>query len=334
MPSPETPEGKRRFKNLLDAAGITPQLVDVPSRLATVDEIARLHDRDYIARIKELSDTTGGDAGEETPFGRGGYEIALLAAGGAMNAVAAVLEGTIDNAYALVRPPGHHAEYDLGRGYCIFANTALAARHAQLDHGLKRVAIVDWDVHHGNGTEHAFYNDPSVLAISLHQDNNYPIGSGLVGDIGDGHGIGATLNIPLPAGGGRQPYELAFIDVVIPALERFQPELILIASGLDANRFDINARMDLTAEDYRVFTQLLMDAADRLCGGRLVIIHEGGYSDMYTPYCGLRVVETLSGLDGGVPDGTLGGESSTKLWDHERAAVAAAAANVPKVPTP
>ncbi|MBJ7249784.1 MAG: class II histone deacetylase, partial [Thermoleophilia bacterium] len=274
MPSPETPEGKRRFKNLLDAAGITPQLVDVPSRLATVDEIARLHDRDYIARIKELSDTTGGDAGEETPFGRGGYEIALLAAGGAMNAVAAVLEGTVDNAYALVRPPGHHAEYDLGRGYCIFANTALAARHAQLDHGLKRVAIVDWDVHHGNGTEHAFYNDPSVLAISLHQDNNYPIGSGLVGDIGDGHGIGATLNIPLPAGGGRQPYELAFIDVVIPALERFQPELLLIASGLDANRYDINARMDLTAEDYRVFTQLLMDAADRLCGGRLVIIHE------------------------------------------------------------
>jgi acetoin utilization deacetylase AcuC-like enzyme len=334
MPSPETPEGKRRFKNLLDAAGITPQLVDVPSRLATVDEIARLHDRDYIARIKDLSDTTGGNAGEETPFGRGGYEIALLAAGGAMNAVAAVLEGTVDNAYALVRPPGHHAEYDLGRGYCIFANTALAARHAQLDHGLKRVAIVDWDVHHGNGTEHAFYNDPSVLTISLHQDNNYPPDSGLVGDIGDGHGIGANLNIPLPAGGGRQPYELAFIDVVIPALERFQPELILIASGLDANRYDINARMDLTAEDYRVFTQLLMDAADRLCGGRLVIIHEGGYSDMYTPYCGLRVVETLSGLDGGVPDGTLGGESSMKLWDHERAAVAAAAANVPKVPTP
>jgi acetoin utilization deacetylase AcuC-like enzyme len=173
-----------------------------------------------------------------------------------------------------------------------------------------------------------------VLTISLHQDNNYPPDSGLVGDIGDGHGIGANLNIPLPAGGGRQPYELAFIDVVIPALERFQPELILVASGLDANRYDINARMDLTAEDYRVFTQLLMDAADRLCGGRLVIIHEGGYSDMYTPYCGLRVVETLSGLDAGVPDGTLGGESSTKLWDHERAAVAAAAANVPKVPTP
>ncbi|MFM7246694.1 MAG: class II histone deacetylase, partial [Actinomycetota bacterium] len=128
LPSPETPEGKRRFKNLLDAAGITPQLVTVPPRLATREEIERLHDPAYIDRIKALSDTTGGDAGEETPFGPGGYEIALLAAGGAMNAVRAVVEGDCDNAYALVRPPGHHAERDLGRGYCIFGNTALAAR--------------------------------------------------------------------------------------------------------------------------------------------------------------------------------------------------------------
>ncbi len=334
MPSPETPEGKRRFKNLLDAAGITPQLVPIPSRMATVDEIARLHTRDYIERIKQMSDAGGGDAGEETPFGPGGYEIALLAAGGAMNAVSAVLTGEVDNAYALVRPPGHHAEKDLGRGYCLFGNTALAARHAQLDHGVTRVAIVDWDVHHGNGTEHLFYDDPSVLTISLHQDNNYPPDSGLVTDIGEGAGLGACLNIPLPAGGGSGPYTLAFNDVVLPALERFRPDLILVASGLDANMFDINARMNLKAEDFRTYTQMLMDAADRLCGGRLVLIHEGGYSDMYTPYCGLRIVETLSGLQSGVPDGTLTYGDTSVLHDHERAAIAAAAANVERVPTP
>lgn len=334
MPSPETPEGKRRFKNLLDAAGITPQLVHIPSRMATREEIERLHDPAYIDRIKALSDTTGGDAGEETPFGPGGYEIALLAAGGAMNAVKAVVEGDCRNAYALVRPPGHHAERDLGRGYCIFGNTALAARHAQMDLGLSRVAVVDWDVHHGNGTEHLFYDDPSVLAISLHQDNNYPANSGLVGDIGTGAGEGATLNIPIPAGAGRAPYELAMTDVVIPALDRFQPDLILIASGLDANMYDINARQNLVAEDYRDFTTMLMDAADRHCDGRLVAIHEGGYSDMYTPYCGLRIVEALSGLTSGVPEGILTYGSNTLLHDHERAAVAAAAANVDKVPTP
>jgi len=334
MPSPETAEGKRRFKNLLDAADITPQLVPVPSRMATRAEIERLHDPAYIDRIQALSDTTGGDAGEETPFGPGGYEIALLAAGGAMNAVAAVLTGDCDNAYALVRPPGHHAERDLGRGYCIFGNTALAARHAQLDHGLTRVAIVDWDVHHGNGTEHLFYDDPSVLTISLHQDECYPPNSGLVSDTGTGAGAGACLNVPLPAGGGRSPYELALRDVVLPALERFQPELILVASGLDANMYDINARMNLVAEDYRDFTRLLMDAAARLCQGRLVMIHEGGYSDMYTPYCGLRIVEELSGIRSTVPEGVLTYGSHALLHDHERAAVAAAAANVERVPTP
>ena len=334
MPSPETPEGKRRFKNLLDAAGITPQLVTIPPRMATRAEIERLHDPAYIDRIQQLSDTTGGDAGEETPFGPGGYEIALLAAGGAMNAVRAVVEGDCDNAYALVRPPGHHAEHDLGRGYCIFGNTALAARHAQLDLGLARVAVVDWDVHHGNGTEHLFYEDPSVLTISLHQDNNYPPDSGLVEDTGAGAGVGATLNVPLPAGAGRRPYELAMTEVVVPALERFQPDLILVASGLDANMYDINARQSLVAEDYRDFTRILMDAADRLCGGRLVMIHEGGYSDMYTPYCGLRIVEELSGIRSSVPDGVLTYGPNLHLHDHERAAVERAAANVAGVPTP
>jgi len=322
------------LKNLLDVAGVTPQLTMIPSRSATVDEIARIHDRSYIDRIAELSAGTGGDAGEETPFGRGGYEIALLSAGGAMNAVKAVIAGDVDNAYALTRPPGHHAERDLGRGYCIFANTALAALHAQRDHGLERVVIVDWDVHHGNGTEHAFYDDPSVLTISLHQDRCYPPESGGVEDNGSGAGAGANINIPLPPGGGRGPYELAFGDVVIPAIDRFQPDLILVASGLDANRYDINARMNLCSEDYAVLTRMLMDAADRHCGGRLAMIHEGGYSDHYTPYCGLRIVQTLAGIENTVNDGVVGGGPALALHDHERAMIAAATSLVENVPTP
>jgi acetoin utilization deacetylase AcuC-like enzyme len=333
MPSPETPEGKRRFKNLLDAAGITPQLTMIPSRSATVDEIARVHDREYIDRIKAMSDASGGDAGEETPFGKGGYDIALLSAGGAMNAVKAVIEGQVQNAYALTRPPGHHAARARGRGYCIFGNTALAARHAQLDHGLERVVVVDWDVHHGNGTEHAFYDDPSVLTISLHQDRCYPPESGGHEDNGTGAGAGTNINIPLPPGGGIGPYGLAFDDVVIPAIDRFQPDIILVASGLDANRYDINARMNLCAKDYADLTRRLMDAADRHCGGRLVMIHEGGYSDQYTPYCGLRIVETLSGLTSPVDDAMVGGGPWTDLHDHERAMVAKAAALVERVPT-
>jgi len=334
IPSPETQEGKRRFRNLLDAAGVLPELVPIPSRAASVEEIERVHDRAYIDRIKALSDDTGGDAGEETPFGKGGYDIALLAAGGAMNAVKAVVTGEVDNAYALVRPPGHHAERAFGRGYCIFANTALAAIHAQRDLGLGRVAILDWDVHHGNGTEDAFYEDPSVLTISLHQHECYPPGRGHHDANGAGAGAGANLNVPLWAGGGRGPYELALTDVVLPALERFQPDLILVASGLDANRYDINARMNLCSEDYAVFTRMLMDAADRLCGGRLVLIHEGGYSDHYTPYCGLRIVQTLAGLENRVNDAVVGGGPALELHDHERAMVAEAAALVERVPAP
>src|SRR5438093_10080017 len=186
----ESAEGKRRIKNLVEVSGLFDHLVPLKPRAATEEEILRLHTPEYVARIKRESDALGGDAGDLTPFGHGSYEIALLAAGGCMTAVEAVLDGKVDNAYALVRPPGHHAERDMGRGFCIFANTALAAAHARQALGLERVAIVDWDVHHGNGTEHAFYEDPSVLTISVHQDNNFPPQSGALTDRGKGAGEG------------------------------------------------------------------------------------------------------------------------------------------------
>jgi acetoin utilization deacetylase AcuC-like enzyme len=252
-----------------------------------------------------------------------------------MNAVDALLDGEIDNGYVLARPPGHHAERDSGRGYCIFGNTSLAALHARTKRGVARVAIVDIDVHHGNGTEDAFYGDPSVLTISLHQDGLYPPGRGLVGDTGEGDGAGANLNIPLPPGGGRAAYEHAFEQVVLPALDRFRPDLLLVASGLDASMYDPNARMNLSADCFGRLARMLIDAAERLCDGRVLFIHEGGYSSMYVPYCGLRIVEELSGERTGVPDALNDGDPTQHpLHDHERAAVAASAANLAGVPTP
>lgn len=292
----ESPESKRRLRNLLDACGLLDRLIQIRPRAATEADLLRFHTSSYIAKIRALSDGNGGDAGDGlSPFGPGSFEIARLAVGGAIAAVDAVLDGLTDNVYALVRPPGHHAERDLGRGFCLFANTALAAMHAQKARGIDRVAIVDWDVHHGNGTQQAFYDDPTVLTISIHQDGKFPSSSGGLDENGAGSGLGFNLNVPLPAGSGDGAYIETFARVVRPALDAFRPDLILVASGLDANAFDPLGRMMCTSEVYRVMTQALLDAADHWCDGRLAVIHEGGYAPEYVPFCGLAVIETLCG---------------------------------------
>jgi acetoin utilization deacetylase AcuC-like enzyme len=301
----ESAASKRRFRNVLEVSGLLDQLVQLKPRSATDAEILRLHTPEYVSRIKALSAEMGGEAGEETPFGRGSYEIALLAAGGCLTAVDAVLDGKVDNAYALVRPPGHHAERDRGRGFCIFGNVALAAMHAREARGLSRVAIVDWDVHHGNGTEHAFYSDPTVLTISIHQDNNYPPGSGAITDVGSGAGEGYNINVPLPPGSGVGAYVAAFEQVVAPALRGFRPELILVASGLDASAMDPLASMMMTSDGYRKLTQIVLGAANDVCGGRVVACHEGGYSPAYVPYCGLAILEEMAGIQSGLADPLL-----------------------------
>ena len=170
----ENPETKRRFRNLLEVSGLLDQLVTVKPRHASEEELARVHSREHIARIKAMSAENGGDASALTPFGKGSFEIAQLAAGGTMAACDAVIEGRVKNAYALVRPPGHHATADVGMGFCLFANVAVAIAHARAAHKLGRIATVDWDVHHGNGTQSIFYADPTTLTISLHQDNLFP----------------------------------------------------------------------------------------------------------------------------------------------------------------
>jgi acetoin utilization deacetylase AcuC-like enzyme len=324
----ESAEGKRRIRNLVEVSGLIDHLVQLKPSPATEDEILRLHTREYVERIKRLSSEAGGEAGEETPFGRGSYEIALLAAGGCITAVDAVLDARVDNAYALVRPPGHHAERDQGRGFCIFGNIALAAMHARQARGLSRVAIVDWDVHHGNGTEHAFYSDPTVLTISIHQDNNYPPASGAITDTGEGAGRGYNINIPLPPGSGVGAYVATFERVVVPALMAFRPELILIASGLDASAMDPLASMMMTSEGYRTLTRTVLAVARDVCGGRLVACHEGGYSPAYVPYCGLAIIEEMAGLRTGLDDpilGLLAGFGGQEIQPHQEAVVRQAA---------
>ena len=327
----EHPETKRRLHNLVEISGFGDELTRLKPQAANVEQLLRFHTPEYIERVQELSAAEGGDAGEGVPFSHGGYEIALLAAGGTISAVSAVLDGAVDNAYALVRPPGHHAERDRGRGFCIFANAAIGVMHAMAEWGIERAATVDWDVHHGNGTQQAFYEDPNVLTISLHQDQLYPRGIGRLDEIGDGAGEGRNVNVPLPPGSGHGAYLAAVERVVVPALRAFRPQLIVVPSGFDGGMYDPLGRMMAYSETFREMTRMLMEAADELCDGRLVLTHEGGYSPLYVPFCGMAVLEELSGKRSAVEDpfgetaGTAGGQ---ELQPHQSAAIAEAEALV------
>lgn len=316
-------DGKRRIKNLLDVCGITERLVAIKAREATDEEILRIHTPAFVERLRTLSASGGGQAGRRfgnTPIGKGGFAIAALACGGVIAAVDAVLNGTVDNAYALVHRPGHHAEPDDTMGFCLLSNAAIAARHALAARGLERIAILDWDVHHGNGTEKAFYADPSVLTISIHEDGSFPPNSGAVTDIGEGEGKGYNINIPLPPGSGIAAYRVAFERVILPALETFRPDLIIVASGLDAGAHDPLGRMLLNSSDYRLLARMIRDAAKALCRGRLVMCQEGGYADHCVPFYCLAIVEEMSGHRTDVEDPYLPGHTrihSQTLYSHQ-----------------
>lgn len=301
----DTPDSKRRLLNLAHASGLTRKLTLPEAIPATVEDVCRVHPRDYIDRFKATSDAGGGDLGHLAPFSKGGYEIAMLSCGLAIAAVDDVLSGKVDNAYALCRPAGHHCLADTPMGFCLLANIPIAIEAAKARHGISRVAVVDWDVHHGNGTQSIFYDRADVLTISIHQDRCFPPGYSGAEDRGEGAGLGYNLNVPLPAGAGHDAYVQAFDDIVVPALDDFKPELIIVASGLDANSVDPLARMLLHSESYRLLTQKMLDAAARLCGGKLVVVHEGGYAEAYVPFCGHALLEALSGERTAVVDPVL-----------------------------
>jgi acetoin utilization deacetylase AcuC-like enzyme len=263
----------------------------------------------------ESKNATGGSAGHVANFAPGGYDIALLSAGGVLASVEAVLRNDIDNAYCLVRPPGHHAEADRGMGFCIFNNIVIAALHARhLTNPNYRIAIIDYDVHHGNGTQQAFWNDPLTLFISLHQAHNYPLDTGRATDIGGEDAKQTTINLPLPPGSGIGAYEYAFNTVVIPALYKFKPDFIFVSSGFDASYADPLGSMMLSSDSYREMTKKILIAGAELCDGRVVFAHEGGYSKTYVPHCGLAVVETLCGLRSHVYDPDL---HEVSTWGYQ-----------------
>lgn len=291
----ESPETKRRFKNLLDVSGLTRHLAVDTAPEATEAALRRIHPASYLNEFKRLSDAGGGQLGEETPFGQGSFEIAALSAGLAIQAMDRVLTGHWQNAYSLSRPPGHHCLPATPMGFCLMANIPIAIEEMRARHSLGKVAVIDWDVHHGNGTQAIYWDRADTLTISLHQNACYPTNSGFATERGTGAGQGANINVPLLPGGGHNSYLTALDRIVLPALNRFKPDLIVVASGLDANALDPLARMLAHSETYRAMTGRLMQAADTLCQGRLVMVHEGGYSEAYVPFCGQAILETLSG---------------------------------------
>ncbi|HHL20567.1 MAG TPA: class II histone deacetylase [Aliiroseovarius sp.] len=299
---PESPETKRRLKNLMDVTGLTRELSVRSAPEADEAALARVHPGEYLREFKELSDAGGGEIGLRAPFARGGYEIAALSAGLVVGAATAVLRGDLTNAYALSRPPGHHCLPDFPNGFCLLANIAIAIRAVQAAGLARRVAVIDWDVHHGNGTEAIFYDDPDVLTVSIHQERNYPLDTGAAADRGAGAGMGANMNIPLPPGAGHASYVEAFERLVAPAVRAHAPEIIVVACGYDAGALDPLGRMLATAETFRDMTRMSRALADDLCAGRLVLAHEGGYNEVHVPFCGHAVIEALSDAQARAPD--------------------------------
>ena len=274
---PERPDRLKAIVNHLTETGLLDKLVKVDPYPADVDWIATVHKRSYIDSVKQACETGIEYLDADTGICPDSYRIALLAAGGAMAAVDAIFNDEVDNAFCLVRPPGHHAEKDRAMGFCLFNNVAIAARYIQQKYKVEKVLIVDWDVHHGNGTQHIFYDDPSVFYFSIHQFPHYP-GTGTRSETGIGKGEGFTLNVPLAPGHGNDDYIDAFENQLVPAAKEFDPGFVLISAGFDAHYHDPLAGMQLTEKGYRRLTQMVVELAEQCCQGRIVSLLEGGYN--------------------------------------------------------
>lgn len=277
---PRHPENKARLTailNRLRADGLLDRLLRIEPPEAPTDVLALVHDSAYVAELRERCDSERLFQADPDTIGSSGTYIAAARAAGAVTAaIDAVVAGTAKNAFCAVRPPGHHAERDRAMGFCFFNNVAIGARYAQRAHGLTRVAIVDWDVHHGNGTQNTFYADPSVLYVSTHQFPHYP-GSGRRNEKGEGEATGKTLNIPMAAGATDTDYREAFRSEIRPAIAAFHPDFILISAGFDGHRNDPLASIQLTEQGFADMTTELTTLAAEHCSGRLVSVLEGGY---------------------------------------------------------
>jgi acetoin utilization deacetylase AcuC-like enzyme len=276
---PERPERLVFIRDALDKAGLLQTLYPIHPRRVTQEELELVHKPSYIALVrKELSNLQGfADLSTgDTRVSPGSLEAAEFAAGGVLNAVDAVMQGRVKNAFAAVRPPGHHATPTRGMGFCIFNNVAIAARYAQKKYGVRRVLIVDWDYHHGNGTQETFYQDGSVFYFSTHHYGAYP-GTGSASETGAGNGSGKILNVPLPPGASDAQILEAFQTKLVPAARNFKPDLILISAGFDGMSRDLLGVFDITPQGFAAITRIVVQLAKELCQGRLVSVLEGGY---------------------------------------------------------
>ncbi|SRR5579875_440705 len=313
---PEQPERLRLSVAMIDALiaeGTLPaeRLLRLAPRAATSEELAAVHDEAYIERVHRAVEALIAAEARQTSKARppsrklanevyisaGSWEAATLAAGASLVALDAIAEGRARNGYALVRPPGHHARPGEAMGFCIFNNVAVAARYAQRKHGWQKVLIVDYDVHHGNGTQEMFYDDPDVVYFSTHQFPLYP-GTGASTEMGEGAGEGATINVPLPAGSGWSVYDPIFRQVLWPVADRMKPDVILLSAGFDAHFLDPLSEMALCNADFSDLTLEVAEIADHYCDGRLVVVQEGGYHLNAVAQCAATVLLALTGSDG------------------------------------
>lgn len=298
-PGESHPERPERLKVLLDL----PRELDtrsfelLPPRAALREEIESCHTSEYIELVQATSKTNRYALDGDTVTSRDSFGVGLLAAGGFLKLLDGISAGEFQNGFALVRPPGHHALRDRAMGFCLFNTVAIGAYHLKRRYGTKRVLIMDWDVHHGNGTQDAFYQDPSVLYISTHQYPYYP-GTGAIGEVGRGEGEGYTVNIPLPAGSGDPEYLRAFSDIVAPIAEKFEPEWILVSAGFDPHRRDPLGGMDVTETGFGAMASMLMKLAERHAGGKIAFLLEGGYDLVALKSSVATVLERMEGRAG------------------------------------
>jgi acetoin utilization deacetylase AcuC-like enzyme len=275
-PGPGHPEQPARWDAAMRGLG-TNKLTQVGPRSATPDELAFCHTPDYIRLVeREVKNGRHSLSTGDTDIGSHSYDVALRAAGTCLHAIDLVMKGAAKNAFCIVRPPGHHASANRGMGFCLFNNIAIAARYAQKHYGAERVAIGDWDVHHGNGTQEIFYADPSVFFFSTHQSPWYP-GTGHPDETGEGAAKGHTLNCPFAAGAGRDEILGAFRNKLGPHIDDFRPDLILISAGFDSRLGDPLGRFRLSDTDFGELTSLMLEMSDKHAHGRLVSVLEGGY---------------------------------------------------------